>query len=74
MFKGRELNLFKLQFYHLSNGYSWGAWLAQSVEHAILDLRVVSLGPTLGVGITLKNGYSFIHSCGHSFICSTDIK
>ena len=29
-----------------------GIWLTQSVEHATLDLRVVSLSPTLGVGIT----------------------
>lgn len=26
-----------------------GAWLAQSVEHRTLDLRVVSSSPTLGV-------------------------
>jgi len=31
-----------------------GAWLAQSEEHAILDLRVMSLSPTLGVEITKK--------------------
>ena len=31
---------------------SWGAWLAQSVERATLDLRVVSLSPTLGEEIT----------------------
>ena len=30
------------------------AWLAQSVEHATLDLGIVSLSPTLGVEITLK--------------------
>lgn len=28
-----------------------GAWLAQSVEHATLDLGVVSLSPTSGVEI-----------------------
>ena len=27
-------------------------WLAQSVEHATLDLGVVSLSPTLGVELT----------------------
>ena len=27
-------------------------WLAQSVEHVTLDLRAVSLNPTLGVEIT----------------------
>ena len=27
-------------------------WLAQSVEHATLDLEVVSLSPTLGIEIT----------------------
>ena len=38
-----------------------GAWLAQWVEHAILDLRVVSLSPTLGVEITLKKTLMFIY-------------
>ena len=32
----------------------WGTWLAQSVEHVTLDLRVVSSCPTLGVKITYK--------------------
>ena len=27
----------------------WGAWLAQSGEHATLDLRVVSSSPILGM-------------------------
>lgn len=27
----------------------WGIWLAQSVEHTILDLGIMSLTPTLGV-------------------------
>ena len=31
----------------------WGAWLAQLVEHATLDLRVVSSSPTLGMEPTL---------------------
>ena len=30
----------------------WGTWLAQLVEYAILDLKVVSLSPTLGVELT----------------------
>ena len=30
-----------------------GTWLAQYIEHATLDLRVVNLSPTLGVEITL---------------------
>ena len=34
-----------------------GAWLAQSVEYGTLDLGVVSLSPTLGVEVTLKNKY-----------------
>lgn len=29
-----------------------GIWLAQSVEHATLDLRVVGSSPVLGVEIT----------------------
>ena len=29
----------------LSNTATWDAWLARSVEHATLDLRVVSSGP-----------------------------
>ena len=32
-----------------NNNLNRGAWLVQSVEHAILDLRVVSSSPTLGV-------------------------
>ena len=32
-----------------------GAWLAQLVEHATLDLRVKGLSSTLGVEITFKN-------------------
>ena len=31
-----------------------GSWLARSVEHVTLDLRVVSSNPTLGVEITIK--------------------
>ena len=33
---------------------SRGSWMAQSVKHAILDLRVVSSSPRLGAEITLK--------------------
>jgi len=33
-----------------SQGYH-GTWLTQSVEHLTLDLRVVSLRPTLGAEI-----------------------
>ena len=29
-----------------------GTWLAPSMEHATLDLRVVCLSPTLGIEIT----------------------
>ena len=28
---------------------SWGTWAAQLVEHAVLDLGVVSLSPMLGM-------------------------
>lgn len=31
---------------------SWGAWLAQLVEHVTIDLGVVCLSPTLGVEMT----------------------
>lgn len=30
----------------------WGIWLAHLVEHATLELRVVSWSPTLGIEIT----------------------
>lgn len=30
------------------------AWLAQSVEHAILDLKVLSSSLRLGIDLTLK--------------------
>ena len=36
----------------LKNLHLWGTWLAQSVEYATLDLRVVGLSPTLRVKIT----------------------
>ena len=32
----------------------WGAWLAQSVKHVTLDLRVVSSSPMLGIELTFK--------------------
>jgi len=35
-------------------GIRRGAWLAESIECATLDLGVVSLSPTLGVDLTLK--------------------
>ena len=34
--------------------HMWDTWLAHSVEHVILDLRVVSSSPALGVELTLK--------------------
>lgn len=30
----------------------WGAWLAQLMERAIFDLRVIGSSPTVGVEIT----------------------
>ena len=38
----------------VKNGRSKGAWLAPSVEHAALDLKVVSSSAMLGVELTLK--------------------
>ena len=35
--------------------YDLGTWLVQSVELATLDLGVLSLSPTLGAEVTLKN-------------------
>ena len=35
-----------------------GAWLAQPVEHATLDLRVVSLSPMLGIEFKKKKAYN----------------
>lgn len=32
----------------------WSAWLAESIDHVILDLKVMSLSPILGVEPTLK--------------------
>ena len=34
------------------NHNSWGAWLTESAERVIFDLRVVSSSPILGVEIT----------------------
>lgn len=43
---------------HLSLNYlkilDGGTWLARSVQHETLDLRVVCSSPTPGVEITLK--------------------
>jgi len=33
--------------YNLNNFVNWGAWLTQSGEHVILDLKLMSSGPTL---------------------------
>ena len=38
--------------FEFKSGKERSTWLAQSEEHAILDLGVVSLSPTLGVEIT----------------------
>ena len=38
----------------LKNQNTSGTWLTQLVEHVTLVLRVVSLSPTLGAEITLK--------------------
>lgn len=40
--------------------YFWGTWLAQSVEHAALDLEVMSSSPMLGIELILKKE---IHMC-----------
>ena len=57
----------------VNNAHSAGIWLAQSVEHATLDLGVESLSPMLGVEITQKllkkNNAHFIYflpSLSHS--------
>lgn len=34
--------------------HGWGIWLAQAVEHAILDLEIMSLNPVVGIEITFK--------------------
>ena len=49
---------------------SEGAWLAQSVEHMTLDLRVVSLSPRLGIEITTYT-HTCIYICTyiHTYIC-----
>ena len=39
----------------LKNDEDWGAWWAQSVEHATLDLRVVKFKPHVGCRDHLKN-------------------
>lgn len=39
-------------FTKLKHSSYWGTWLAQSLEHVTLSLRVVSSNPTLGIEIT----------------------
>lgn len=41
-----------LSFFAFKNPSPQGASLAQSVDHAALDLRTASWGPTLGVELT----------------------
>ena len=48
--KGKTENILALEL--KSTQIVRGTWLAQLVEHATLDLRVVGLSPTLGVEIT----------------------
>ena len=46
------LNPFKYHIVVTFKNIYWGAWLAHLVEHATLDLRVISSNPTVGVEIT----------------------
>ena len=39
----------------LKSRVTWDAVMAQSVEHATLDLRAASSSPILGVELTLQN-------------------
>jgi len=48
----------------LTNVYGrWGVWLAQLLEHAALDLRVMSSSHTLGkeLGCLLTYLHTYIH-------------
>ena len=47
----KKVQYFIFQLLVLKTFY-WGAWLAQLVERVTLQLRVVSLSPTLGIEIT----------------------
>lgn len=59
---GRSLTKAKPHFYpyFVPVSFSWGSkgpllrgtWLAQSMDHATLDLGAVSSGPTLGIEVT----------------------
>lgn len=40
--------------WHLLRTQVWGAWVAQCVEHAVLNLSVPNSSPTLDVDITFK--------------------
>lgn len=42
-----------------------GIWLAQSVEHANLDPRVVSLRPTSSIEISSKKSHQILFSQEH---------
>ena len=50
----RNDNIFKILGYivYITKTNFRGSWLAQSEEHATLDLGVMGLSPTLGVEIT----------------------
>lgn len=45
----------------------WGNWVAPSVEHATLNLGVVSFNPTLGVPIILKINLVYLCFCYYFF-------
>ena len=48
------LKIFIMKCWRLKKPSTRGAWMAQSVERATLDLRVVSLSPTLRI-VSLKS-------------------
>ena len=54
-------------FHLCEKGISRGTWLAQSIEHATRDLRVMSSSPMLGVELTEKEGGLQL------FLCAEDI-
>ena len=51
-----------------------GAWLAQSEEHVIVDLRVMSSSSTLGVEITKKIKRGLRLDSRLSFVSSSSAK
>lgn len=47
-----------------------GAWLAQTLEHATLDLRIMGSSPTLGIELTLNKSGGVLRKKNEIYSCN----